>query len=158
MITALTNAALKGGSYQLRSRNSRTPWNKPQSTSTCACPASIRYFEPVTVPAAPQNERDDIALDFSDSKISESTEHVYQGNHTVVWGLHKSEVSTGSGSDRVCAARFQIVWSVETRSLPLPVLTSSKGGRSQTEADLLLTFHRLLLPFSFPSARISDQS
>src|SRR5258706_15074495 len=62
MITALTNAALKGGSCQLRSRNSRTPWNKPQSTSTCACPVSIRYFEPVTVPAAPQNERDDIVL------------------------------------------------------------------------------------------------
>src|SRR5258708_4182014 len=131
MTTALTNAALKGGSCQLRSRNSRTPWNKPQSTSTCACPASIRYFEPVTVPAAPQNERDDMALDFSESKISESTEHVYQGNHTVVWGLHKSEVSTGSGSDRVCATRFQIVWSVET-----PHRRAAPGKLKQTRSVL----------------------
>src|SRR5258707_15811036 len=61
-ITALTKAALNGGSCQLRSRNSRMPWNNPQSTSTCACPVSIRYFEPVTVPAAPQKESVDMVL------------------------------------------------------------------------------------------------
>src|SRR6266404_1894409 len=60
MITAPTAAALKGGSCQLRSRNSRWPWNKPQSISARAPSDSIRYFEPVTVPAAPQNESDDI--------------------------------------------------------------------------------------------------
>src|SRR4030088_3566351 len=59
-MTALTDAALNGGSRQLRSRNSRMPWNNPQSTSTLARSASIRYLEPVTVPAAPQNESEDI--------------------------------------------------------------------------------------------------
>src|SRR6266850_2571001 len=55
-MTASTDAALNGGSCQLRSRNSRMPWNRPQSTSTRARSASIKYFEPVTVPAAPQKE------------------------------------------------------------------------------------------------------
>src|ERR1051326_5824596 len=56
MRTASTDAALKGGSCQLRSRSSCGPWNKPQSTSTRARSDSIRYFDPVTEPAAPQNE------------------------------------------------------------------------------------------------------
>src|ERR1051326_5560656 len=56
MRTASTDAALKGGSCQLRSRSSWGPWNNPQSTSTRARSDSIRYFDPVTEPAAPQNE------------------------------------------------------------------------------------------------------
>src|SRR6266436_4728324 len=94
MITALTNATLKGGSCQLRSRNSRTPWNKPQSTSTCACPASISYFEPVTVPAAPQNERDDMALDFSESKISEAVATGFAPRDSRSYGVSRPS-STG---------------------------------------------------------------
>src|ERR1700738_515549 len=95
-MTALTDAALNGGSCQLRSRNSRMPWNTPQSTSTLARSASIRYLEPVTVPAAPQNESDDIfwVRLFSESKISEFTKHVYQGINTVVVRC-QGEVSTG---------------------------------------------------------------
>src|ERR1043166_5779563 len=54
--TAFTAAALNGGSCQLRSRSSCGPWNNPQSTSTRARSDSIRYFDPVTEPAAPQNE------------------------------------------------------------------------------------------------------
>src|ERR1700694_2583436 len=96
-MTALTDAALNGGSCQLRSRNSRMPWNNPQSTSTLARSASIRYFETVTVPAAPQNESDDIfrVRFFSESKISEFTKHVYQGINTVVSVRCQGEVSTG---------------------------------------------------------------
>src|SRR5919106_4092535 len=54
--TASKARGSKGGSCQLRSRNSLKPWNKPQSTSTRALPLSIRYFDPVTVPTPPQNE------------------------------------------------------------------------------------------------------
>src|SRR5437588_11183769 len=56
MRTAFTAAALNGGSCQLRSRSSCGPWNNPQSTSTRARSHSIKYFDPVTEPAAPQNE------------------------------------------------------------------------------------------------------
>src|SRR5215813_2994688 len=55
--TAFTEDALNGGSCQLRSRNSCPPWNKPQSISRRPRSDSIRYFDPVTVPAAPQKER-----------------------------------------------------------------------------------------------------
>src|SRR5215467_12157110 len=56
MSTASTEEAGNGGSSQLRLRNSFRPWKRPQSTSTREPLVSIRYFEPVTVPAAPQNE------------------------------------------------------------------------------------------------------
>jgi hypothetical protein len=54
--TAVSDRGSKGGSCQLRSRNSFKPWNKPQSTSTRALSVSIKYFDPVTVPTPPQKE------------------------------------------------------------------------------------------------------
>src|SRR5689334_7598670 len=56
MSPALSERGSKGGSCQLRSRNSFRPWNEPQSTSTRARSVSIKYFDPVTVPTPPQNE------------------------------------------------------------------------------------------------------
>src|SRR5688572_30697389 len=53
--TALSERGLNGGSSQLRSRNSFSPWNRPQSTSTRALLVWTRYFDPVTVPTPPQN-------------------------------------------------------------------------------------------------------
>ena len=44
-----------GKGSQFRSRSSFRPWNSPQSTSTRRPPCSSRYFEPVTVRAAPRN-------------------------------------------------------------------------------------------------------
>ena len=44
-----------GNGSQFRSRSSFKPWNSPQSTSTRLSPCSTRYFEPVTVRAAPRN-------------------------------------------------------------------------------------------------------
>src|SRR5215831_2862073 len=55
-MTASTDAALKGGSSQLRRRSSFNPWNNPQSIKTRPRSDSTKYFEPVTVPAAPQKE------------------------------------------------------------------------------------------------------
>src|SRR4030095_7825885 len=52
--TASTDAGGNGASAQLRSRSSRGPWKRPQSINTRRWWFSIRYFEPVTVPAAPQ--------------------------------------------------------------------------------------------------------
>ena len=52
--TAATEAGGTGSGAQLRSRHAFSPWNSPQSTSTRACPEASRYFEPVTVPAAPR--------------------------------------------------------------------------------------------------------
>ena len=43
-----------GKGFQLRRRNSFSPWNNPQSTSRRLPAASIKYLEPVTVPAAPR--------------------------------------------------------------------------------------------------------
>src|SRR5689334_17477941 len=42
---------------QLRRRNSFRPWNRPQSMRTRWSPTVSRYFEPVTVRAAPRNCR-----------------------------------------------------------------------------------------------------
>src|SRR6266705_871407 len=69
MITAFTAAALNDGGCQFRSRNSRRPWNRPQSISTRARSVSTRYFEPVTVPAAPQNESVDMNLESNEAKV-----------------------------------------------------------------------------------------
>ena len=44
-----------GSSCQLRSRSSFSPWNSPASISTFDDPVSSRYFDPVTVRAAPRN-------------------------------------------------------------------------------------------------------
>ena len=46
-----------GNCAQLRNRRSLSPWNRPQSTSTRVPPCSSRYFDPVTVRAAPINVR-----------------------------------------------------------------------------------------------------
>src|ERR1044071_3438806 len=53
--TASIECGSKGGSCQLRSRSSLRPWKSPQSTRTRALSVTTRYFEPVTVPAPPQN-------------------------------------------------------------------------------------------------------
>src|SRR3984893_10789446 len=42
---------------QFRAVSSFPPWKMPQSTSKRLPAASTRYFEPVTVPAAPRNVR-----------------------------------------------------------------------------------------------------
>jgi hypothetical protein len=42
-------------SPRFRSRSTLNPWNSPQSTSTRELGESIRYFDPVTVSAAPRN-------------------------------------------------------------------------------------------------------
>src|SRR5437588_12942631 len=47
--------AATGMSCQLRSRSSLSPWNSPASTIRRAPFDSTRYFEPVTVRAAPRN-------------------------------------------------------------------------------------------------------
>ena len=47
--------ALIGRSCQFRSRSSLSPWNNPASTSTRVPFDSTRYFDPVTVRAAPRN-------------------------------------------------------------------------------------------------------
>src|SRR5215475_1339777 len=44
-----------GNGLKFRSLSSGEPWNIPQSTSSRLPAASTRYFEPVTVPAAPKN-------------------------------------------------------------------------------------------------------
>src|SRR3954469_14916660 len=44
-----------GRSGQLRSRSSLRPWNRPESTMMRVPLDSTRYFEPVTVRAAPRN-------------------------------------------------------------------------------------------------------
>ncbi len=44
-----------GSGSQLRSRSSLSPWNSPQSIRILRPSASSRYFEPVTVRAAPRN-------------------------------------------------------------------------------------------------------
>src|SRR5918993_1340654 len=46
-----------GNSAQLRSRSPFRPWNSPASTRTRVPFDSTRYFEPVTVRAAPRNVR-----------------------------------------------------------------------------------------------------
>src|SRR5690349_9939375 len=43
-----------GRSCQFRSRSSLSPWKRPASTMMRAPPDSTRYFEPVTVRAAPK--------------------------------------------------------------------------------------------------------
>ena len=58
MRIASSDRGSKGGACQLRSRSSFNPWNMPQSTSTRARSASIRYLDPVTVPTPPQKEID----------------------------------------------------------------------------------------------------
>src|SRR5438128_1859720 len=68
---ALSEAASNGGSCQLRSRSSCPPWNKPQSIKTPARSVSIKYFDPVTVPAAPQNDSVGIRAMLTDH-VSES--------------------------------------------------------------------------------------
>src|SRR5580765_5584877 len=40
---------------KFRALNSGEPWNIPQSSSSFFPAASTRYFDPVTVPAAPKN-------------------------------------------------------------------------------------------------------
>src|SRR5205809_68590 len=47
-------AGSTGNRAQFASRSSRSPWNKPQSISSRCDPFSKRYFDPVTVPAAPR--------------------------------------------------------------------------------------------------------
>ncbi len=59
------------------------------------------------------------------------------------------EVSTGSGSDRALPCRSRAWWSVETRSLPLPVLTV---------AWTLSTRHSDLIDQNFSSVLISIDS
>lgn len=54
--------------------------------------------------------------------------------NAVTFSTWQSEVSTESGSDRVSCSRSWIVRSVVTRSLPLPVLTSSPGDH-QTQIE-----------------------
>src|SRR6478609_5043425 len=51
------SVAATGRSCQLRSRNSFKPWKSPASTRIFFVPVSRRYFEPVTVRAAPRNVR-----------------------------------------------------------------------------------------------------
>src|SRR5690349_14478541 len=53
--TAFNECGSNGGSCQLRSRSSLSPWKSPQSTRTRALSVTTRYFEPVTVPTPPQN-------------------------------------------------------------------------------------------------------
>src|SRR5512141_606703 len=53
-------AAGTGRGCQLRRRSSFSPWNSPQSTRTRRSFTSSRYFEPVTVRAAPRNVNDGI--------------------------------------------------------------------------------------------------
>ena len=48
------SAGSTGSGSQLRRRSSWRPWKSPQSTSTRWPPASTRYFDPVTVRAAPR--------------------------------------------------------------------------------------------------------
>src|SRR4051812_13008873 len=55
-----TDAISRGansGLSQFRSRSSLSPWNSPLSRSTCWPRCRTRYFDPVTVPAAPRNWR-----------------------------------------------------------------------------------------------------
>src|SRR5262245_59427408 len=51
---ASTFATGNSGWFQLRWRSALSPWNIPESTSTRRPPASSRYWEPVTVRAAPR--------------------------------------------------------------------------------------------------------
>ena len=53
--TAATSRGENSGFSQLRSRSSLIPWNSPQSRRTCWPRCLTRYFDPVTVPAAPRN-------------------------------------------------------------------------------------------------------
>src|SRR5512135_2512177 len=53
-------SASTGRGSQFRSRSSLRPWNNPQSTSRRCSPISTRYFDPVTVRAAPRNVSDAI--------------------------------------------------------------------------------------------------
>src|SRR5690349_12706412 len=53
-----------GSGLKFRSFNSFVPWNSPQSTSSFLPAASTRYFDPVTLPAAPRNVSFAIALPF----------------------------------------------------------------------------------------------
>jgi len=58
-------------------------------------------------------------------------------------GKFEDEVSTGSGSDRVTSRQTRFLLSFLTRSLPLPVLTSSPQRQlrhSQTFGDTGNTF------------------
>ena len=52
--TSQSVSGFSGSGLQLRRRSSFKPWNRPQSTSRRLPSASTRYFEPVTVPAAPR--------------------------------------------------------------------------------------------------------
>src|SRR5580704_10557386 len=52
--TQSIDAGSTGGLFQLRCSSSFDPWNSPQSTSNRLPSASTRYFDPVTVPAAPR--------------------------------------------------------------------------------------------------------
>src|SRR5574338_1590284 len=54
--TASRRAGSTGGADQFRSRSAFTPWKRPQSTRIRAASVSTRYFEPVTVLAAPRKE------------------------------------------------------------------------------------------------------
>src|SRR5689334_826645 len=53
-----------GSGLKFRSFSSFVPWNSPQSTSSFLPAASTRYFDPVTLPAAPRNVSFAIALPF----------------------------------------------------------------------------------------------
>jgi hypothetical protein len=53
--TASIDPGGSGKSSQLRRRNSLSPWNSPQSNSTRRPLCVSRYFDPVTVRAAPRN-------------------------------------------------------------------------------------------------------
>src|SRR5262252_5873171 len=54
-MTDASDDASNGSRSQLRRRSAFNPWNRPQSTSTRPRGVETRYFEPVTVPAAPRN-------------------------------------------------------------------------------------------------------
>ena len=54
--TALIRWGSTGKRSQLRKRNALKPWNRPQSINNRWSAFSMRYFEPVTVPAPPRKD------------------------------------------------------------------------------------------------------